>query len=233
MEASSTRRHHPSQLALAAGASDEAEVEALLKAGRDANKATSDGVTPLIIAARSWHAGVARLLLNAKADADKAVAESEGVTPLLLAACNGHARVAELLLKAGADANKASGSGGATPLLMAASNGHREVVRLLLKAGADADVTTAWIGATPLIVASQEGHRDVVEQLLRAGAEVDKGLGRGQHHPASPGSLEGPWWSGGSSCWRPGRRSTSLQPPEERPRLFWLLRTAMPLWLVC
>jgi ankyrin repeat protein len=110
-----------------------AVVEALLKAGADANK-ESDYETPLWAACEKGHVAVVETLLKAGADANM---ESAGETPLWAACEKGHVAVVEALLKAGADANKESEDD--TPLCAACGKGHVAVVVALLKAGADAN----------------------------------------------------------------------------------------------
>jgi ankyrin repeat protein len=66
----------------------------------DPNKARSDGVTALMLAAQNGHEQVALVLLEAKADPNKA--RPNGVTALMIAAQHGHEQVV-VLLKAGAD----------------------------------------------------------------------------------------------------------------------------------
>lgn len=57
--------------------------------------ATSDGQTPLFIAARKGHADVVRQLLDANADVNKA--RIDGVTPLAIAAHKGHAKIVKMI----------------------------------------------------------------------------------------------------------------------------------------
>ena len=77
-------------------------VAALLRAGANANLASSAGVTPLHLAALSGNAASAKLLLDAGAAAN-AVEPGGGHTPLMLAAARGRTDVVRLLVSRGAD----------------------------------------------------------------------------------------------------------------------------------
>ena len=58
----------------------------LLESSKDGNKATNDGLTPLLVAVSMGHADVTRaLVVSPKVDINKA--SNEGETPLYLARC--------------------------------------------------------------------------------------------------------------------------------------------------
>ena len=67
----------------------------LLAAGCSVDLPANDGMTPLMIAAHSNHAGTVKLLLDA--GADKALVCDDGKTALLCAEQNGNDAVAALL----------------------------------------------------------------------------------------------------------------------------------------
>ena len=91
----------------------------LIAAGADVNKArTTDGATPLLIAAEDGRTETAQLLIKAGAEVNKA--KQYGATPLWIAAQDGHTATAQLLIKAGADVNKPDNNG-RTPLYIAAA----------------------------------------------------------------------------------------------------------------
>ena len=108
-------------------------MELLLRADAAADKAATDGFTPLIVTAMKGEEKCVELLLAAAADVN-------GVgtfdwTPLYAAALKGKEKCVELLLGAGADLEKAANDG-RTPLRIAEQNGHEKCVELLLGAGA-------------------------------------------------------------------------------------------------
>ena len=163
----------------------------LLKPGADKDKAmTTDGATPLFIAAQKGHHEVVEMLLKAGADKDKATSDI-GDTPLNVAAEWGHDTVVEILIRAGADTDKATTDTGCTSLYAAAWAGHDKVVEMLLKAGADKDKAKTTNGATPLIIAAENGHDKVVERLLKAGASINIVLTTNSYTPLTCASLGG------------------------------------------
>lgn len=79
-----------------------AAVESALRGGAAANAASSNGVTPLMLAAARGYKDVVALLLAKGADVN-AVTTKDWVSALLFAAWGGHTAVADLLLDSGAD----------------------------------------------------------------------------------------------------------------------------------
>ena len=130
---------------------------------------TSDGVTPLLLAAQNGRLEVVRLLLEKGAAVD--ARSNEGATPLIHAATKGRLEVVRLLLEKGAAVN-AKGNDGLTPLIAAARKGHLEVVRLLLEKDAAVDAKDSN-GLTPLMVAARDRNLEMVKLLLEKGAAVD------------------------------------------------------------
>ncbi|MDX1567048.1 MAG: ankyrin repeat domain-containing protein, partial [Longimicrobiales bacterium] len=128
---------------------------------------SSDGFTPLGLAAFFGHPEVAKVLLEAGAEPDTASENTMRVTPLHSAAAHGDSRVAyricEMLLTRGADPNVAQ-AGGWRPLHQAASHGNLALVKLLVRHGSEVAVRSDD-GRTPLSMAREAGHEDVVRFL--------------------------------------------------------------------
>lgn len=98
---------------------------------------STDGFTPLHLAAFFGHEDAAELLSERGADLNVVSRNPElQVAPLHSAAAGAHAKIVKLLLDHGADVNARQG-GGFTPLHSAAQNDDRESVEALLEAGAD------------------------------------------------------------------------------------------------
>ena len=66
---------------------------------------TSDGSTPLFVAASRGQKAAVELLLAANADVNRPRGD-DGTTPLMMAAHNGHSAIVDILLKSGADPTK-------------------------------------------------------------------------------------------------------------------------------
>ncbi|WP_328876745.1 ankyrin repeat domain-containing protein [Streptomyces sp. NBC_00287] len=119
-------------------AADPARVKALLRKGAHPERGSSEGTTPLYLAAVQGEAEVARLLLEAGASP---ATESSGVgsegTPLCAASCWGHTATVRVLLTHGADPNlREDGGTGWSPLDWANHGPHPETAELLMTAGA-------------------------------------------------------------------------------------------------
>jgi ankyrin repeat protein len=67
----------------------------LIKAGADVNQATSDGYTPLYIAAQNGHEGCVAVLIQAGANVRKA--DKTGLTPMQIAISKKQEKVVTLL----------------------------------------------------------------------------------------------------------------------------------------
>ena len=67
----------------------------LIKAGADVNQATSEGSTPLYVAAQNGHEGIVALLIQAGADVRKAC--KDGWTPMKVATYMKREKVVTLL----------------------------------------------------------------------------------------------------------------------------------------
>jgi ankyrin repeat protein len=125
-------------------------------------------VTPLHLASRDGHVGVARVLLEHGADV--MAQDADMMTPLHLASGRGHVDVARVLLEYNADVN-AQDADDWTALHHASRSGYMDVTLLLLGHGADPTVKDVD-ESTPLHLASAHGQVDIARALIKNGADV-------------------------------------------------------------
>lgn len=148
---------------------DTRQLEQLLAGNRSlAHAVSSDGWTPLHLAAYFGRLEAVRLLLNKGASVKARSANAMENTPLHAAAAGRHAGVIRLLLEFGAPAN-ARQSGGWTALHAAAQNGDLESARALVEGGADVSIR-ADNQQRPLDLAMLQGQSAMVEFLEANGA---------------------------------------------------------------
>lgn len=131
---------------------------------------STDGWTPLHLAAFFGHADLANALLDLGAPINARATNTMKNTPLHAAAAGGHTQVVELLLKRGADPN-ARQEGGFAALHSAAQSGNRDMVAALLANGADPNARAAN-NQSPLDLALSHGHQDVAMLLEELGAKL-------------------------------------------------------------
>lgn len=128
---------------------------------------SSDGFSPLGLAAFFGHPDVVEVLLEAGAEPDVASDNTMRVTPLHSASAHAESvvahRICEMLLARGGDPNAAQ-AGGWRPLHQAASHGNLSLVKLLVRHGAAVDPESDD-GRTPVNMARETGHDDVVRFL--------------------------------------------------------------------
>jgi len=132
-----------------------------------ANSYSTDGATPLGLAAFLGHRDAVELLLDSGAKINTlATNPAFPFAPLHSAMSAGHRDIVDLLLDRGADVNVREG-GGLTVLHEAAGLGNLEYVRLLLARGAKASARTDD-GKLPEDFARARQHEDVAEVLTCA-----------------------------------------------------------------
>ena len=124
---------------------------------------SSDGWTPLHLAAHFNRHDAARLLLNKGAEADARSTNAMRNTPSARRGAGRASVIARLLLDHGANAN-ARQHGGWTPLHAAAQNGDIEFARILVEAGGDVNLR-ADNGQAPLDLALIKGQQAMVDWL--------------------------------------------------------------------
>jgi ankyrin repeat protein len=182
-------------------------IEALLKAGADANAAVPGGETALMTASRTGKVDAVKALLSHGADA-KYAEPARGQTALMWAAAEGNTSTVEALVEHGADIH-AHSKGGLTPLLFAVREGKIDTVRSLLKSGADVNETwkagrgTGVSGISAMVLAVANAHYELAALLLDAGADPNAAAqgwtalhqitwvrkpGKGDNDPAPEGS---------------------------------------------
>jgi len=150
---------------------DCAQLETMLAANRSLISAVStDGWTPLHLAAFFGKLDAVRLLLNKGAKVDARSTNPMHNLPLHAAAAGRHVDVIKVLLDHGASAN-ARQHGGWTPLHAAAQNGDLETARALVAGGADVQ-TRADNNQTALDLALTKAQQAMVDFLESNGARL-------------------------------------------------------------
>ncbi len=131
---------------------------------------STDGWTPLHLAAFFGHPELANALLDRGAQVDARSTNAMKNTPLHAAAAGGNVNLVQLLAKRGADVN-ARQEGGWTALHSAAQAGNRTMVEALLANGADINARAAN-DQGPLDLALSKGHQEVAALLEELGAKL-------------------------------------------------------------
>jgi len=142
----------------------------------DVNQRTSDGATPLHVAAKNGRAAQVKSLLAYLADTNAAWC---GMTPLYVATSAGHPQTMQLLLKAGSDPLAAPVGGCA--LHVAAERRDPAALALLLETmPATVNPVDESTGQTPLHVAAKRGNAEHCRLLVAHGASLTQSdhLGR-------------------------------------------------------
>lgn len=157
-------------LHLAALAGQGAATGLLLRHGASPQEVIAESnETPLHLAARQGHLGVARKLVRAGAPLN--VEDASGATALQRAARGGHTLLVWWLLRRGASA-RVPDRLGRLPLHYAAEHGHVAIVRMLTNGKRRKTVNLLDVrNETPLSLAALRGHAKVVRLLLSRGAE--------------------------------------------------------------
>lgn len=131
---------------------------------------STDGWTPLHLAAFFGWPELANALIDKGAVVDSRSTNSMKNTPLHAAAAGGVVALVDLLLKRGANPNLTQ-QGGWTALHAAAQSGNRAMAETLLAHGANLN-QRADNNQTPLDMALLKGHQDLVELLEQLGAKL-------------------------------------------------------------
>lgn len=150
---------------------DVSALETLLAGNRSLlTEQSSDGWTPLHLAAFFGKTDAARLLLNKGAEVNARSTNSMANTPLHAAAAGRSTEVAKLLIDHGASVN-ARQHGGWTPLHAAAQNGDLELAKRLVDGGADI-AARADNNQSALDLALTKAQQAMVDYLEANGASL-------------------------------------------------------------
>ncbi len=211
-------REQVTPLGMASGSNNLEAVRALIDAGADVNKSTSNGICPLHMACEEGHLEVVKTLIDAGADVNKST--SNGICPLHMACEEGHLEVVKTLIEAGANPHAQNSLGKSVidivaeslihqdlhrepsekklnyALIINSMNGNVGKIKLLLSLGADVnyfdpDFQVGQI--TPLGMASGSNNLEAVRALIDAGADVNKSTSNGicpLHIACAEGHLE-------------------------------------------
>ncbi len=180
---------------------DVAKLQECIQQGISVNYAKSNGMTPLMYAAKIGNLQMVQHLLGIGADAN--CMNKNNVNALAYAATNGHLAIVEYLAPKTADLNTAMWKAicndhvaiagylinnginvntfvqphQVTFLHKACEHGNLEIVKLLIEAGADINIPSKdqneYKGATPLMYAVSFLNADIVEYLVEHGADVN------------------------------------------------------------
>lgn len=126
---------------------------------------SSDGWTPLHLAAFFGHSELASALLDRGADVNARSSNGLKNAPLHAAAAGGHSELVALLLSRGAEVNAVQ-EGGWTALHSAAQAGNRSMAESLIAGGADCNLRAAN-NQLPLDLALSQGNSEVAALLER------------------------------------------------------------------
>ena len=173
---------------------DQKALALFFAAGFNVNAQNTAGKTALMVACERGKTGLAKQLLERKADPN--IAGADGVTALILAAQNDQPEIVKILLQNRADPDKEDNNGWTAlstaayhgsarcaqiladrsktdlsrALLFAALSEHKDVIKILLDNGAEVD-SRSPDGSTALILAASKGNKEIVNMLLQAGAD--------------------------------------------------------------
>ncbi|GAX77240.1 hypothetical protein CEUSTIGMA_g4687.t1 [Chlamydomonas eustigma] len=162
---------------------------------------TSEGTTPLGLAAATGNAAIVSFLLDLGADVN--ARDRTGATPLHLAALLGHTDIIKMLLESkqggttGRDYLLRQGShSGETPVMAAAKGGSVDALKELAKAGGETGTTCSVSGCSGvdcLMLASRHDRVETMKWLLERGLQPTRrdDIGRDAlMHACCTGSLQ-------------------------------------------
>jgi ankyrin repeat protein len=142
---------------------DQSGVKTLIAGGVDVNELDPNGDAPLVMAAYLGHAGIVKLLLQARADVGAVDPDMRG-TALHAAAYAGRTEAARLLIEGGIDINRQGPKNGYTALHDAIWENHVDTARVIIEAGADLTLKS-HSGETPLDFARAKHRKEIVAMI--------------------------------------------------------------------
>ncbi|OEJ98599.1 hypothetical protein A8C32_05210 [Flavivirga aquatica] len=128
------------------------------------NTHSSDGFTPLSLAAFFNQTAIAKLLIENGADPNLSATNPSKVNALHSAIAKEHYELCKILLEKGANVN-ATQIQNVTALHAAVHRGNLTLTKLLIENGASIGLKMDN-GDTPLIIAKREDHKNIVHCLL-------------------------------------------------------------------
>jgi ankyrin repeat protein len=195
---------------------DQKALALFFAAGFNVNEQNTAGKTALMVACERGKTGLAKQLLDRKADPN--IVGADGITALILASQNDQPDIVKLLLQNRADPDKEDNNGWTAlstaayhgsarcvqiladrsktdlsrALLFATLSEHKDVIKILLDYGAEVD-SRSGDGRTSLMLAASKGNKEIVNMLLQAGADpslTDKGGATAESTAAAKGFRE-------------------------------------------
>lgn len=127
------------------------------------NEISTNGFSPLGIAAHFGHEAMARLLLRHYADPNIPSQNGFNVFPIHAALGANDTTIAKLLMEAGAEVNVVQ-QGGLTPLHLAAQHGNIDIIIILLEHGVDIEIRSDQ-GLTAADIAFDRGFKELGQIL--------------------------------------------------------------------
>ena len=144
-------------------------IEKLLSLGLDIDSRSSNGLTPLMVAAFCGRLDAFSVLIERRSD--PTLKDSNGCTMLHYAAKGGNDVIIEKLLSLGLDIDSRS-SNGETPLMIAAREGRLDAFSVLIERRSDPTFKSNN-GDTLLHYAAEGGNDVIIEKLLSLGLDID------------------------------------------------------------
>ncbi|CAI8026338.1 Putative ankyrin repeat protein MM_0045, partial [Geodia barretti] len=163
---------------------DPATLRELVRAESDLNLQNQEGLTPLMIAARSWRTDITNILLEGENINLDIQEKGTGWSALHISAETGYSATTVALLKAEANAHLKTKNGD-TAVIIAVKSCHPATLRELVRAGSDLNLQNQE-GLTPLMIAARSWRTDITNILLE-GENInldiqEKGTGRSAFH---------------------------------------------------
>lgn len=165
-----------SLLSLAAGAGNQAVIDALMEHGASFTNDPSTDMTPLLSAAYANQIEMVQTIIAAGVDINQTSAK--GWTALTIAANKGHTELVSQLLEKGADVHKTF-TGNKSALFLTSQRGHTDIAKILIEHGADINkfADNEW---SPLMEAAERGYTEMITYFLEKGADSTYAMSDGQ-----------------------------------------------------